>query len=157
MDSYFTRMSYQSNEEALSLIKKVSEASERPTILQSRNVTTSLLPIIQTGMYQPYAEAELNARNSYGFPPKITLIVIQRVVPREKTRIESDTLTNLFRHYNPEVLTAPAAKRTMVRVAVILRRDQHWPKGKGDADLVSLLRSLGRGTTIKINPSPIID
>jgi primosomal protein N' len=157
LDSYFSRMSYNTHPEVLNLVVNIKEKTKNPVILQSRNITESSLPILHDGLYTKYIDTELSERKKFSYPPYSTICTLKRVVPKFAIRKEYDFLSSSFHHWNPNIMTHPAQKKTMVTLIMVLQLDADlWSAHSQDAKLASLLYGFDRTTEIKFNPQNLI-
>lgn len=157
LDSYFARMSYSIHSQVLSLIHNLTEKTSHPVYIQSRNILSDLLPILDTGMYMEYIEKELAERKEYHYPPFVNLCVISKTIKKESMKREYKTFYQLFNAYDPQIMVRPGNKKGFLEIIVMVQLDLNlWNIHYQDPQLQELLRSRDRTTVIRINPKNIL-
>lgn len=153
LDSFFARMSYTIETQVMHLVSTLVSLSKNPVLIQSRNILSESLPVLDHGLYHEYISRTLAERKEYNYPPSSTLISIKRNIKRETLKREYANSQRLLKNYDPHIIMKPGKTKAYLELLVIINVERKlWNGNHQDSELWNILRGMHRSVEVRVNP-----
>lgn len=151
----FSRMGYQNEEEVVQLVSLLQEKTKEMMYIQDRKDILTSLPILSTGLHQPFIDEQIGLRKEYHYPPYQRLIQIKVKMKKSNLKAMYQYLLKKFDAYNPSIMVTPHSINYAVLNTMISIDAQSWSVMQQDTRLLSLLENHDRATEVIIDPPTI--
>ncbi len=153
LDAVRATPTWRVDELTLRLLFTLRDLAHKEVLVQTKNPEDSLLNLAQTGMLQTFYTDELDLRQSLGYPPFSTFVLLSWQGTAAETVEIENLITKLTAEFSPSYYSHPHSSATKtIRYGLFRVQNDH----KKMAGLLDPLRQLPPVIKIEINPSRIV-
>ncbi len=159
-DSLLALPHYTIGENVLGSCIHLLDNVQNALIIQTRYPDDVILKTLASRRLREYIDGELRDRQSFGYPPSMTLIRISVITTKESKEEKLRMLYELFGSYDPDMYLGPSKDKQKKTLYTLMRiSPDAWRrevKNHTESHLVNSLRSLSMSYEIEINPPHIV-
>ena len=150
---HFAAMSYNTIPNVVELLVGLQEKTTNPIALQCRNTSELIEPLLNQELYGSYISRELAELEAASAAPFGTVVKIERSLKKEVFKKIYQTWYQIFKDYEPDIVTRPGDKKGFIHLIFILHLPLSlWNRETQDRKIKTILESLPVQTQIGINP-----